>query len=165
MIPAHATARREGTESRVREAELLDLRFRNLFPEADWAGPSPAIRRRFSKRLRPGASAVYVGSVVETRMSRLGRIPAQAARLVGAPLPLSRIGSGRQWLWRVGRYDLVRPICDAIATPSLEGPLNAVAPEPDRNADFAATPGTPARPSGTSSPSRLAAAAAGLPLR
>lgn len=71
-------------------SELLDLRFRALIPDADWARLPPAVRRRFTKRLGPGASAVYVGQVVETRMSVAGWLLAQAACLVGAPLPTSR---------------------------------------------------------------------------
>ncbi|MFD1301545.1 DUF4166 domain-containing protein [Methylobacterium marchantiae] len=78
------------TVGRAREADLLDLRFRSLIADEDWNSLSPAIRRRFTKRLHPGTSAVYVGSVVETRMSRLGWALAQVARIVGAPLPTSR---------------------------------------------------------------------------
>lgn len=74
----------------VHEVDLRDLRFRSLIPDEDWSRLSPAIRRRFTKRLQPGASAVYVGIVVETRMSRLGWVLAQAARFVGGPLPISR---------------------------------------------------------------------------
>jgi hypothetical protein len=70
--------------------DVLDLRFRALIPEDDWATLSPAVRRRFGKRLAQGASAVYVGRVVETRFSSLGWLIAQALRLVGGPLPLER---------------------------------------------------------------------------
>ncbi|GJD38897.1 hypothetical protein OICFNHDK_1349 [Methylobacterium bullatum] len=79
--------------ARAHEADLRDLRFRSLIADEDWTTLSPAIRRRFTKRLRPGTSAVYVGHVVETRMSRLGWLLAQAARLIGGPLPTSR-GAG-----------------------------------------------------------------------
>ena len=50
-----------------------------------------------------------------------------------------RIGSGRQWMSWISRDDLVRLICHAIATPTMAGPVNATAPEPVRNADFAAS--------------------------
>jgi uncharacterized protein (TIGR01777 family) len=48
-----------------------------------------------------------------------------------------RIGSGRQWMSWIARDDLVRLIAHAVATPDLEGPVNATAPVPVRNADFA----------------------------
>lgn len=70
--------------------DLLDLRFRALIPDAQWNTLPPAVRRRFSKRLPQGASAVYAGHVVATRMSAAGWLLAQAARGVGAPLPVSR---------------------------------------------------------------------------
>src|SRR5262249_52015921 len=50
----------------------------------------PAIRRRFSRRLARGATVVYAGIVVATRMSRAGWWLAQAVRPIGAPLPISR---------------------------------------------------------------------------
>lgn len=70
--------------------ELGDLRFRALMSEEEWASLPLAIRRRFSKRLAGGATAVYAGEVLETWMSRAGWWLAQAARLVGGPLPLTR---------------------------------------------------------------------------
>jgi hypothetical protein len=70
--------------------ELGDLRFRALMPDADWAALPLPIRRRFSKRLAGGNTAVYVGEVIETQMSRAGWWLAQAARLIGGPLPISR---------------------------------------------------------------------------
>jgi Domain of unknown function (DUF4166) len=71
------------------EGELGDLRFRALIPDLDWASLPPQVRRRFSKRLAGGRTIVYVGEVVETRMSTAGYLLAQAARLIGAPFPTS----------------------------------------------------------------------------
>lgn len=71
-------------------ADLSDLRFRALLGEPGWHRLPAAVRRRFAKRLRGGATAVYRGLVVEMEMSRAGRCLAQLARLIGAPLPLSR---------------------------------------------------------------------------
>ena len=74
--------------------DLIDLRFRALIPDADWRSLPLSVRRRFSKHLGPGASAVYVGRVVETRMSHLGWLLAQTARLVGSPLPTAPASGG-----------------------------------------------------------------------
>ncbi len=71
-------------------AELGDLRFRSLLSPDRWATLPTGIRRRFSKRLSDGKTVVYVGHVVETNMSRIGWCLAQAARLIGAPLPTAR---------------------------------------------------------------------------
>ena len=54
------------------DLEIADPRFRALLPEARWASLPLAIRRRFSKRLANGESAVYAGEVLETIMSRAG---------------------------------------------------------------------------------------------
>jgi hypothetical protein len=72
------------------EPELGDLRFRALLGEADWNALPLAIRRRFSKRLAGGRTAVYVGEVLTNEMSRAGWLLAQAARLIGGPLPVVR---------------------------------------------------------------------------
>jgi hypothetical protein len=77
-------------ERRLPPAQLGDLRFRALMSEPQWNSLPPSIRRRFSKRLAAGATVVYAGEVLETWMSRAGWWAAQAARLVGGPLPLAR---------------------------------------------------------------------------
>jgi len=77
----------------ARDEALGDLRFRALLSEQDWATLPPAIRRRFSRRLAGGATIVYAGIVVATRMSRAGWWLAQAVRPIGAPLPISRDGN------------------------------------------------------------------------
>jgi len=76
----------------ARDETLGDLRFRALLSEQDWAALPPAIRRRFSRRLADGATIVYAGTVIETHMSRAGWWMAQAARPIGAPLPISSDG-------------------------------------------------------------------------
>ena len=75
---------------RQRDDSLGDLRFRALMSEQDWAGLPTAIRRRFSHRVAGGATIVYAGTVIATRMSRAGWCLAQAVRPIGAPLPTSR---------------------------------------------------------------------------
>jgi hypothetical protein len=47
------------------------------------------------------------------------------------------IGNGKQWMSWIARDDLVRLIFHAIATPELRGALNATAPVPVTNRDFA----------------------------
>lgn len=80
----------ETARAPLQSNELGDLRFRALMSDADWAALPLPIRRRFSKRLAGGSTAVYVGEVLETQMSRAGWLLAQAARLIGGPLPISR---------------------------------------------------------------------------
>jgi hypothetical protein len=53
--------------------------------------PAP-IRRRFSRHLADGERIVYLGDVAATHMTLVGRLVAQLARLVGAPLPLEASG-------------------------------------------------------------------------
>ena len=73
-----------------RAPELHDLRFRSLIGRAAWDGLPPLVQQRFSKRLSGVAVALYRGRVVRTEFSALGWLFAQALRLIGAPLPLSR---------------------------------------------------------------------------
>lgn len=70
--------------------ELGDLRFRALMTEEEWFSLPLAIRRRFSKRLAGGQTLVYAGEILESWTSRAGWWLAQAARLIGGPLPLTR---------------------------------------------------------------------------
>jgi hypothetical protein len=76
------------TERQISEPELGDLRFRKLLGRADWERLPEAVKRRFSKRLAGGATAIYTGRVTDVRMTRLGRVLAQVLRFMGAPLPI-----------------------------------------------------------------------------
>jgi uncharacterized protein (TIGR01777 family) len=49
------------------------------------------------------------------------------------------IGSGKQWMSWISLHDHVRAMRHAIATPAVFGPVNLVAPEAVRNAEFAHT--------------------------
>ncbi len=51
---------------------------------------------------------------------------------VGGPL-----GSGRQWLSWIALEDAIDAIQSAFVNPDWSGPINVVAPEPVRNAEFA----------------------------
>lgn len=74
---------------RVRPAAPVgDLRFRTLIGEEAWNALPEPVRRRFGKRIAAGAVALYAGEIVECRLSRLGRLLAQLARLIGGPLPI-----------------------------------------------------------------------------
>jgi hypothetical protein len=73
-----------------RNETLGDLRFRNLLSREDWLALPEAVRRRFSKRLGPGDTVVYVGEVVETEITPLGQLFGHLARLIGGPLPTCR---------------------------------------------------------------------------
>ena len=78
----------ERTATPAPSPSLGDLRFRALLAPEEWAALPAPVRARFSKRLKGGDSVVYVGEVAETAITRLGRLFAQAARLIGGPLPL-----------------------------------------------------------------------------
>jgi uncharacterized protein (TIGR01777 family) len=50
-----------------------------------------------------------------------------------------RLGTGKQWLAWIGLDDLLDVYLRAVTDPGLSGAVNAVAPEPVRNADYART--------------------------
>jgi hypothetical protein len=72
-------------------ARTVETRFARLAGESWMQLPAP-IRRRFSRHLADGDRTVYLGKVVATHMTLVGRLVAQLARLVGAPLPLEAGG-------------------------------------------------------------------------
>ena len=72
-----------------------DSRFRDLVGASAWAALPAAVRRRFGKKMSGGASVVYKGQVTEMRMNLAGRVLAQLARLVGAPLPYDMSSKGQ----------------------------------------------------------------------
>jgi hypothetical protein len=55
------------------------------------------------------------------------------------------IGSGRQWLSWVHRHDVVAFLVDALTNEALVGPVNLVAPDARRMADFSRAVGAALR--------------------
>ena len=84
------SARQHQVEVQESKAEVAlgDLRFRSLIPRNAWESLPVAIRKRFSKRLSGGSTAVYCGRMTMMRNSRCGWWLAQILRLIGSPLPL-----------------------------------------------------------------------------
>jgi hypothetical protein len=69
--------------------DLGDLRFRSLLTAHEWNALPQDVRRRFSKRVQGGATAVFIGRLAEQRANLFGRLLANAMRVIGAPLPIS----------------------------------------------------------------------------
>jgi hypothetical protein len=84
---ASARISRFPAEPASNEILLDDFRFHALLPDEEWGRLPLAIWRRFSKRLADGKTVVYVGEIDEVSFSRTGWWLAQAARLIGGPLP------------------------------------------------------------------------------
>jgi hypothetical protein len=72
----------------VTDGTLGDLRFRALLCAEDWMQLPQAVRKRFSKRLANGATALFTGKVIAFRISKLGALLTHLLRPIGAPLPL-----------------------------------------------------------------------------
>jgi hypothetical protein len=102
----------------ISDIETIDTRFSALLPAADWKTLPPAVRKRFGKRVKGGASVTYQGEVACMRMNWAGRFLAHAARLIGAPLPFDMscvgqpavvvvtediAGNGQFWIRQYGR--------------------------------------------------------------
>jgi uncharacterized protein (TIGR01777 family) len=73
-----------------------------------------------------------IGLVLGSQGGLLSRLLTPFEFGLGGP-----IGSGRQWMSWIALDDLVRLIVHAVATPGLDGPVNAVAPTPVTNRAFA----------------------------
>jgi hypothetical protein len=63
-------------------------RFRALVPPDDWARLPLCVQARFDRHLGGCASVTYAGEIAESRRTWLGAALANAARLIGSPLPL-----------------------------------------------------------------------------
>lgn len=83
------------------------------------------------------------GDIARPVKLRIGLVLAHQGGLLGNLLPAfdwclgGPIGSGRQWMSWIERDDLVRLILHIITDDNLRGPVNAVAPLPVRNREFA----------------------------
>jgi uncharacterized protein len=91
---------------------------------------------RKAQRLGVRVVRLRIGLVLGVEGGMLSRLLLPFELGLGGPF-----GSGRQWMSWIERDDLVRLIAHAIAIPSLTGPVNATAPEPVTNAEFARTLG------------------------
>lgn len=87
---------------------------------------------RRAQRLGVRVVRLRIGLVLGIDGGMLGRLLLPFELGFGGP-----IGSGRQWMSWIERDDLVRLIAHVIATPSLTGAVNATAPTPVTNAEFA----------------------------
>lgn len=82
---------------------------------------------------------------IRTCLLRIGLVLDRDGGILSGLLPVFElglggpIGNGRQWMSWIHRDDLVRLIAHAIVTKTVTGPINAVAPNPVRNREFAAT--------------------------
>jgi len=105
--------------------------------EAILTEDSPAGTSFVARLQQEGEAATYSASQAGIRVVHL-RIPAV---LGGAAL--QRVGfqaaDGKQWVSWVSRDELASIIEFVLRTESLSGPVNAVSPNPLRNAEFAAT--------------------------
>ena len=86
---------------------------------------------------RDGESATATAEAAGIRIVNL-RIP----QVMGGPMLKMvgfQAGDGQQWMSWVGRDELASIIEFALTTENLSGPVNAVSPNPLRNAEFAMT--------------------------
>ena len=91
-----------------------------------------------------------LGLVVGTEGGFLTRMLTPFEFGLGGPM-----GSGQQWMSWIERDDVVRLIAHVIATPAIEGAINATAPAPVTNAAFARALGAALhRPAVVAAPAR-----------
>lgn len=110
------------TESSVSGTDFLALLAR------DWE--AEAIRAQTSGDIR--TVILRFGVILSAQGGALERMAAPFKWGVGGPL-----GSGRQWSSWIALDDVMGIIRFAIAKADMSGPVNAVSPNPVRNADFA----------------------------
>ncbi len=104
--------------------------------EAVLTEDSPAGTSFIANLQQAGEAATAPASQAGIRVVHL-RIPP----VLGGPAlqqPCIQAGDGRQWASWIGRDELVSIIEFALRTETLSGPVNAVSPNPLRNAEFAA---------------------------
>lgn len=115
-----------------------------------WVDESGAAGRGFLAELCREWEAAWApldGARTRRVLLRTGLVLTPAGGALGRMAPVfslglgGRIGSGRQWCPWISIDDLVGVIGHALVSPGLAGPVNAVAPEPVTNAEFARTLG------------------------
>jgi uncharacterized protein (TIGR01777 family) len=103
---------------------------------------SPMGTDYLAELLRDGEAATAPASAAGIRVVHL-RIPTVlgGASLKSFSPNILRFGDGRQWFSWIARDEIASIIDHALVTHTLEGPVNAVSPNPVRNVDFFATLG------------------------
>lgn len=105
-----------------------DLRFRQLFNDAQWKRLPLPIRIRFGRRVGIGGALIYRGHVEHNDVNRWGRALNTVLKLVGAPLPLDTQNAGAAaivtvteapdgsqiWMRQYARQDTKRPFPQVI---------------------------------------------------
>jgi uncharacterized protein (TIGR01777 family) len=94
---------------------------------AAWEAATEAARRGGMRVVR-----LRIGVVLSARGGALARMLLPFRLGLGG-----RVGNGRQYMSWITLEDLVRTVSHALGDERLEGPVNAVAPRPARNAEFA----------------------------
>lgn len=93
------------------------------------------------------ATAPAAGAGIRVVHLRMGIVLARHGGALAKMLPAFRLGgggplgSGRQWMSWIALEDAVSAILESLGNSRIHGPVNAVAPEPVRNTDFAGTLG------------------------
>ncbi len=88
------------------------------------------------------AAAPAAAAGIRTVQVRTGIVQTPRGGMLRLLMPLfeaglgGRLGSGKQWLAWIGLDDLLDVYLRAVLDPGLSGPVNAVALEPVRNADY-----------------------------
>jgi uncharacterized protein len=91
------------------------------------------------------ATAAAAAAGIRTVQVRTGIVQTPRGGLLRLLRPLfeaglgGRLGTGQQWLAWIALDDLLDIYLRAVLDPGLSGPVNAVAPEPARNADYTRT--------------------------
>ncbi|MEK7400875.1 MAG: TIGR01777 family oxidoreductase [Gemmatimonadota bacterium] len=94
-----------------------------------------------------GATEPAAAAGIRVVLWRTGLVLARGGGVLARMLPPfqmgvgGRLGDGRQWMSWMALQDFVAALAFAIATPTLSGPVNMVAPEPVRNDEFTETLG------------------------
>ncbi|GBF25724.1 epimerase family protein [bacterium MnTg02] len=120
------------------------LRSEEVLSEAD--GGTDCFSHRLTAAVERAAKDAGRG-IARTVCLRIGLVLGREGGILATLLPAfdwcvgGPIGSGRQWMSWIERDDLVRLIIHAIITEDLDGAVNATAPNPVRNAEFASTLG------------------------
>ncbi len=108
--------------------------------------PGDDFLARLCVRWEEAASAAAAFGVRVVRI-RTGLVLAADGGALAKMLPAFRafaggpVGTGRQWMSWIGRYDLVSLVLFALGNPEVAGALNGTAPAPVRNGEFASALG------------------------